>query len=497
VPPAGGSLLRSSTAGGLPPATLRPSTTAAAAAAAGGGMTFGTKPPSSGLGAAATIATLGAGAGYRSSSYGTASAKPPPAAATTTTTSQMQSLQQRAAVVGVSSSSQQQHHQPPPAATATNSYRSGLFSRPSAATAAAAAPPSTPPDAVVAPAGGRAAHDSNPVASSPAPSSARTATPRPLVPTGTYLDVLTWRDSGRSGAHFAGGLLLLAAVAAAYYYPHGVTALTAVSCLGMLDLAINFVRFFTPFSDRARLRWQGSSALGELASAASSLVRSLGAGHDRWLSASDPGATLRAAVFLWLAAWVGTLNFPPLALAAGAWVTLFTLPWAWLTQGRRARQLRRAALRVPLLGPAVALVELAFGCMASMPRTSRLLGTVGGIAAVAAGTRSWLQVAAALFVSACHWRTALAPAEIESIRSAAEPWTQSVRKMGRRLSTAMEDALAGGGGAGAGVGAAGAYGGGGRAAVGGGGGGVVGGGGGVVGGGGSLAARVAAGRSYY
>jgi hypothetical protein len=490
VPPAGGSLLRSSVAGGgLPPATLRPSTTAAAAAAAaaagtttGTGISFGgtsTRPLAAAAGTTTTTTTtLGGGSSTSSFRYGgstAAAAKPP--TTTTTTTTQMQSLQQRAAAVGVASSSQQQQQQQP-------QYRSGLFSRLSAA-ATAAAPPSTPPDAVVAPAAANRAQAQQP-SSSPAPSN--TPTPlasTPLQATGTYLDVLTWRDSGRSGAHFAGGLALLALVAAAAYYPHGVSPLTAAGCLGLLDLAVNFVRFFTPFSDRSRLKWAGSSALAELASAAAGVVRALGAAHDRWLSASDPAATLRAAAFLWASAWVGTLGAPPLALAAGAWVALFTLPWAILTPRRRARALRRTLLRVPLLGPAIALCEMTWACMAGMPRTSRLVGTVVGLAALAATTRSWLQVSAGLFVAACGWRTALAPAEIESIRTAAEPWTQSVRKMGRRLSTAMEDALGAGGGGGAA--AAGAYGGGRGAAVG------VGG----VGAGGSLAARVAAGRSYY
>jgi hypothetical protein len=487
VPPPGSSLLRYSTAGGLPPATLRPSATATGATAANTttattGLTFG------GASKAGTT-TLG-GTSYTqqhrstTSSYGsTAAAAAQPkaaAAATNTTTTGLQALQQRAAAVGVTQQ------------TGTTAYgqRSSLFSRPSAASTQQ--PPATPPDAVVAPAPAAAGRAAPPQATSPAPSSARTATPRPLMPTGTYLDVLTWRDSGRSGAHFSAGLVALALSAGATYYPHGVSALTAVACLGMFDLAINFVRFFTPFSDRSRLRWAGSSALGELASAAASLVRALGAAHDRWLSASDPGATLRAAVALWFAAWVGTLSLPPLALATAAWVALFTLPWAWLTQRRRARALRRSLLRLPVVGPLVACCEMALSCMAGMPRTSRLLGTVIGITTLAAWTRSWVQVGAGLFVALCHWRTALQPAEIESIRSAAEPWTQSVRKVGKRLASAMEDAW-GAGGAG-GAGASGTYGAVGAGRGVGGGAGAAGAG---VGGGASLAARAAAGRSYY
>ena len=518
VPPLGGggsSMLRYSTSGvGLPPATLRPSAMTGGHTATASGLSYGASRPSTlgassaAAGATATAtATAPAAAAHPSSSYA-----PHPRSTTSSygstaglrasagPTAQMQSLQQRAAAVGVSQQQQQQQQQ-------TAGYGSrvgggggtaGLFSSRPSSQQPQAPPPATPPDAVVR--GGAAAAANHPRApaaapASPAPSSARTRaatpTPRPLLPTGTYLDVLTWRDAGRSGAHLALGLLALAAAAGAAYYPHGVSGLTAVACLGMLDLAVNFARFFTPFSDRARLRWAGSAALDELSAAAAGLVRSLGAAHDRWLSASDPSATLRAAVALWGAAVVGTLGLPPLALAAGAWVALFTVPWALLTQGRRARALRRALLRAPVAGPALAAVEAAAGCMRGMPRVSRLLGTVVGLAALAGWTRSWPQVAAGVFACACQWRTALAPAEIESIRSAAEPWTQSVRKMGNRLSAAMEDAFAGGG---PGGGASASYV---AAAAGGAAGRAVGSSVGMGGGGGGLAARVAAGRSYY
>lgn len=80
-----------------------------------------------------------------------------------------------------------------------------------------------------------------------------------------------------------------------------------------------------------------------------------------------------------------------------------------------------------------------------MPRTARLLALTAGLLAMLLLT-TWAQTAVAALVAATYWRTTLAAADVEAIRSAAEPLTadvtRSVRKVRARLEGVLDEARA-------------------------------------------------------
>jgi hypothetical protein len=78
-----------------------------------------------------------------------------------------------------------------------------------------------------------------------------------------------------------------------------------------------------------------------------------------------------------------------------------------------------------------------------MPRTTRLLVLVVLLAGLLL-LSTWTQFAIGLLVAATYWRTTLKPADVEAIRTAAEPLTHdvtaSVRKVRARLSMVLDGA---------------------------------------------------------
>jgi hypothetical protein len=113
----------------------------------------------------------------------------------------------------------------------------------------------------------------------------------------------------------------------------------------------------------------------------------------------------------------------------------FTLPAA-CAANRAAVDARLASLHAATLGRLDAT---------EMPRTARLAVLTAALAAMLLLT-TWSQFAIAALVAATYWRTTLAPAEVEAIRTAAEPLTHdvtaSVRKVRARLSMVLDDARA-------------------------------------------------------
>lgn len=78
-----------------------------------------------------------------------------------------------------------------------------------------------------------------------------------------------------------------------------------------------------------------------------------------------------------------------------------------------------------------------------MPRTTRLLALLVCLALLLIFT-TWAQFAIGVLVAATYWRTTLAPADVEAIRTVAEPLThdltRSVRKVRARLSSVLDEA---------------------------------------------------------
>lgn len=137
---------------------------------------------------------------------------------------------------------------------------------------------------------------------------------------------------------------------------------------------------------------------------------------------------------MWALAWLGA-TFTAHQLLVASYFAAFSLP-ALYARNKRAADAQLSALYGASLGRIDAL---------EMPRTARLLALTGALCGLFFLT-TWAQFGIGFLVAATYWRTTLAPAEVEAIRSAAEPLTSevthSVRKVRARLSSALDDARA-------------------------------------------------------
>lgn len=250
----------------------------------------------------------------------------------------------------------------------------------------------------------------------------------------TWADVFLWRDPVSTAVIFALGCGAYAAASWALSGGAPVAPTSAVAYALLAHLGLNFVRFLLSARWHAASMWEGSAWADGLAERAARSVRRAAALHDALLSNRDPHATLAVALGLWALAWLGA-TFTARELLVGGWLAAFTLP-ALYDRRRAAVNARLARARRATLGRLDA---------AEMPRTARLLALTAALTALFF-LSTWAQFGIGFLVAAAYWRTTLAPADVEAIRSAAGPLThevtRSVRKVRARLSSALDDARA-------------------------------------------------------
>lgn len=80
--------------------------------------------------------------------------------------------------------------------------------------------------------------------------------------------------------------------------PHCSFLHAAAAYLLLLDLGINFVRYFVSEPWHKRCLWTGSKQLNDLRAAVDSFLLYLGSAHDKYLSAEDPTITLKVGLHL-------------------------------------------------------------------------------------------------------------------------------------------------------------------------------------------------------
>ena len=88
---------------------------------------------------------------------------------------------------------------------------------------------------------------------------------------------------------------------------------TAVAYLLLLDLGVNFIRYFVSEPWHKSCLWSGSKQLNGIRQAVSSFLMNLGSAHDKYLSAEDPAITLKVT---WLIDIVSD-NFSPASCRLG------------------------------------------------------------------------------------------------------------------------------------------------------------------------------------
>lgn len=118
-----------------------------------------------------------------------------------------------------------------------------------------------------------------------------------------------------------------------------------------------------------------------------------------------------------------------------AYFAAFTLPPLYARNRAAADRAARAAY-----GATLGRLD-----RAEMPRTARLLALSCALLAMLVLT-TWAQAAVAALVAATYWRTTLAAADVDAIRTAAAPLTadvtRSVRKVRARLEGVLDEARA-------------------------------------------------------
>ena len=118
-----------------------------------------------------------------------------------------------------------------------------------------------------------------------------------------------------------------------------------------------------------------------------------------------------------------------------AYFAAFTLPALYA-----ARRAKADAALASVYGATLGRIDAM-----EMPRTARMLALSASVVVMLLFT-TWAQTAIGLLVAATYWRTTLAPADVEAIRTAAEPLTaevtMSVRKVRARLESVLDDARA-------------------------------------------------------
>lgn len=250
----------------------------------------------------------------------------------------------------------------------------------------------------------------------------------------TWADVFMWHDPVSTAVIFALGVGAYAGASWLLSGGASVTPLSAVAYALLAHLGVNFARFLLSARWHASSMWEGSAWVDSVAERAVVAVRRTAALHDSLLSNRDPHATLAVATALWALAWLGaTLSARDVLVTA--YLSAFALPPLY-SRLRPSLDARLATLRRATLGRVDEM---------GMPRTARLLALTAALAALFF-LSTWAQFGIGFLVAATYWRTTLAPADVEAIRSAAGPLThevtRSVRKVRARLSSALDDARA-------------------------------------------------------
>jgi hypothetical protein len=251
---------------------------------------------------------------------------------------------------------------------------------------------------------------------------------------GSWADVFLWRDPVTTVLLFVSGVGGYLAASWALTGGPSITPTSAVAYLLLAHLGLNFLRFFVSARWHAASMWEGSAWLDGVVERAVTAVRRGAALHDAYLSTKDPHVTLGAALALWTVAWLGT-TFSARQIVIGAYLAAFSLPPLYAAN-RAAVDAQLADLHAATLGRLD---------RTEMPRTARLVALLVALSFLLVFS-TWAQFAIGVLVAATYWRTTLAPAEVEAIRTAAAPLThditRSVRKVRARLSMVLDDARA-------------------------------------------------------
>eukprot|EP00775_Hariotina_reticulata_P010174 gene10174-10334_t len=244
-----------------------------------------------------------------------------------------------------------------------------------------------------------------------------------------WTNIILWKEPLQSLFIFTVGLLAFGLLTFAAYGAHSMTVVSAISYLLLLDLGLNFFRYFVSKPWHDKCLWGGAAQMKQFLTKVNSVFLHLAAAHDQYLSAVDPFVTLRVASVLWAMAWIGRFISLWWCVLL-AYVGIFTVPAVYVACKGHVHAMFNA-----VWGPTG-------GKITQLPRITRFFATAGIVTALYfIPTVTFTQFTISCFVAATYWRTMLVPREIDNIRTFAEPYTQSVQKVSRRLTVAAEDAF--------------------------------------------------------
>jgi len=241
--------------------------------------------------------------------------------------------------------------------------------------------------------------------------------------------VLLWKAPLHSFCMFLLGLSIFGFATLAARGAFKTTFASAVCYLLLADLSMNFIRYMLSDTWFENNLWANSAWAQRLTEQCTHGIARATSMHDSYLSTRDPFVTLKVAAGLWAMAWLSaTMSLWHLILVS--YVAAFTLPVL-------VKVLQPQINKVVdgLNNKVVAKVD-----SIGMPRTTRLL--IVALALVALFfLASWVQFGIGVLVALTYWRTMLVPKEVQAIREAAAPYTQSVQKVRAQLSSVAKEAL--------------------------------------------------------
>ncbi|GAB4823546.1 hypothetical protein N2152v2_010592 [Parachlorella kessleri] len=239
-------------------------------------------------------------------------------------------------------------------------------------------------------------------------------------------EVLLFSNPAVSGLVLLAGTALIAGVHF-LLSASPLTFLSALSYLLLADVALNFLCSLVLRKWSEQGQWSGSTAVRALVERLASAVDLTCQAHDQFLSARDPVVTLRVACGLWLLAVVGSY-LSLWNVVTLAFILAFTIPVGYQTY--------KAPINI-LVQNVTRIVKSRWDAL-GLSRKQKAAGL--SVLLIMLWVRSsWSTRLVALLVGALAVRCHLKPAEVDAIRTHAEPYTQSVKKSARRLSIAATD----------------------------------------------------------